>query len=76
MDLQDWMDRNPPKLKSPGPGKSGFAKYESEIRTLYEKNYTQADILRYLRDEKGLMLKQPALNQWLKRHRITRKDNP
>ena len=75
MDLQDWMDRNPPKLKSPGPGKSGFAKYESEIRTLYEKGYTQEDIIRYLRDGKGLVLKQSALNRWMKRRRITGEEN-
>ena len=76
MDLQEWMAHYPPKRKNPGPGKSGFAKYENEIRILHEKGYTQRDILRYLRNEKGLVLTQPALTRWMKRQKITGKDNP
>jgi hypothetical protein len=75
MDLQEWMAHYPPKRKSPGPV-SEFAKYESEIRILHEKGYTQRDILRYLRNEKGLVLTQPALTRWMKRQKITGKDNP
>ena len=73
MNLDDWMDENPPERKSPGPGGSTFSKYKNEILILYEKGYTQKSILLYLREERGVMVKQSALSRWLKRQKITGK---
>lgn len=74
MNLEEWMDENPPERKTPGWGGSTFLKYKNEILILYEKGYTQKSILLYLREEKGVMGKQLALSRWLKRQKITGKD--
>ena len=48
MNLEEWMDENPPERKTPGWGGSTFLKYKNEILILYEKGYTQKSILLYL----------------------------
>lgn len=73
MDLEEWMDENPPQRKAPGRGPSTFLKYKNEILILYEKGYTQESILLYLREEKGVMGKQSSLSRWLGRQKITGK---
>jgi hypothetical protein len=39
MNLEEWMDENPPERKTPGWGGSTFLKYKNEILILYEKGY-------------------------------------
>ena len=69
MDIKEWIDRNPPGRVRGNKG-SEFSQYESEIRTLFEKGYSQGEIHKYLQEEKGIKAGRNALTRWMLRHQL------
>lgn len=71
MDINEFMKTDPPGRKT-----SEFWKHENEIRTLFGKGRSHREIFHYLREEKGVMLKQVSLAQWMWRNNLRRKSKP
>lgn len=71
MNIDEFM-----KTYTPGRKRSEFWKYENEIRTLFGKGHSHREIFQYLKEEKGVILKQVSLAQWMWRNNLRRKSNP
>lgn len=62
-DVNQFMAENTPSGKQ-----SKLDPYLSEIQTLRDHYYSESDILRFLKEKKGVSVSQPTLNRFIKKH--------
>ena len=74
MDMEKWMEENPPRPSGKGPGgQSPINKHKEEIFVLLKKGYTHKQICNYL-EKNGILTKQSNLSRWIKRHWTSTED--
>ena len=68
MDMEKWMEENPPRPSRKVGRGSPMIKYKDQIFVLLEKGYTHKQICDYL-EKNGIKTGQSNLSRWIARHR-------